>query len=329
MKLGVMAALFNGRDLEEVLAYCAESGLDAIELPVGGYPGAGLFDPAKALYSKKERERINGLLGEYGLECSGLAVHGNPVHPSKRHAKKDHDDFVRAVKLAPMFGTDIVITFSGCPGGSATDKQPNWVTCAWPPDYAEVLEYQWDKVLVPYWAEQAKLCRKHGVKVAWEAHPGFCVYNPDTLIRLSETASKAAGRGKLVLGANLDPSHFFWQGIDPVLAARELGEAGLLFYCHAKDTELDTHEGAINGFCDARPYTDLKHRSWTFRTCGYGHGHEFWKPFVSMLRRYGYDHVLSIEHEDALMSIEEGLQRAIEFLTEAIIYEEPATPWWT
>ena len=324
-----MAALFNGRDLEETLAYCAESGLDAIELPVGAYPGAGLFDPAKALSSKKERDRINGLLGEFGLECSGLAVHGNPVHPNKRHAKKDHDDFVRAVKLAPMLGTDIVITFSGCPGSSATDKHPNWVTCAWPPDYTEILAYQWDKVLVPYWAEQAKLCRKHDVKVAWEAHPGFCVYNPDTLIRLSESASKAAGRGRRVLGANLDPSHFFWQGIDPVLAARELGEAGLLFYCHAKDTELDTHEGAVNGFCDARPYTDLKHRSWSFRTCGYGHGHEFWKPFVSMLRRYGYDHVLSIEHEDAYMSIEEGLQRAIEFLSEAIIYEDAATPWWT
>ena len=122
MKLGVMAALFNGRDFEETLAYCAQSGLDAIELPVGGYPGTGLIDPAKALSSKRERDRINGLLAEYGLSCSGLAVHGNPVHPSKRHAKKDHEDFVRAVKLAPMLGTDIVITFSGCPGGPPSDK---------------------------------------------------------------------------------------------------------------------------------------------------------------------------------------------------------------
>jgi sugar phosphate isomerase/epimerase len=329
MKLGVMAALFSGRDLEEVCAYCAESGLDAIELPVGGYPGAGLFDPVKALSSKKERDRINALLADYGLECSGLAVHGNPVHPKKGFAKKDHEAFQRAVKLAPKLGTDIVITFSGCPGGSVADRQPNWVTCAWPPDFAAILEYQWDSVLVPYWSQQAKFCRKHGVKVAWEAHPGFCVYNPDTLIRLSELATKAAGKGDCVLGANIDPSHFFWQGIDPILAARALGEAGLLFYCHAKDTELDTHEGAVNGYNDARPYTDLKHRSWTFRTCGYGHGHEFWKPFISMLRRYGYNHVLSIEHEDAYMSMEEGLQRAITFLNEAIIYEEPDTPWWT
>lgn len=329
MKLGVMAALFSDRSLEDAVAFCAECGLDAIELPVGAYPGAPFFDPGKVLASAREQERIRALLKDHGLSLSGLAVHGNPVHPDRRHAARDHAAFATAVELAPKLGTDIVITFSGCPGGRAGDRAPNWVTCAWPPDYAAILAYQWDEVLVPYWSKEAKRCAKFGVRVAWEAHPGFCVYNPDTLIRLSERATKASGLKRVVLGANLDPSHFFWQGIDPVLAARTLGEAGLLFYCHAKDTELDRHEGAINGYNDARPYTDLKRRAWSFRTCGYGHGHEFWKPFVSMLRRYGYDHVLSIEHEDAYMSVEEGLARAIAFLNEAIIFDEPATPWWT
>ncbi|MBL9121924.1 MAG: sugar phosphate isomerase/epimerase [Phycisphaerae bacterium] len=329
MKLGVMAALFSNRTLEETAAFCAECGLGAIELPVGAYPGKPFFDPAKVLANPKEQARIKALLKDHNLMLSGLAVHGNPVHPDKKHADNDHKAFEVAVQLAPKLGTDVVITFSGCPGGAKGDKTPNWVTCPWPNDYTNVLKYQWDEVLVPYWAEQAKFCAKHGVKVAWEAHPGFCVYNPDTLIRLSERATKASGTKKVVLGANLDPSHFFWQGIDPVAAARALGEAGLLFYCHAKDTELDRHEGGINGYNDARPYTDLKHRAWSFRTCGYGHGHEFWKPFVSMLRRYGYDHVLSIEHEDAYMSIEEGLTRAITFLNDAIIEEQPATPWWT
>ena len=140
---------------------------------------------------------------------------------------------------------------------------------------------------------------------------------------------KSSGlRGKPQLGANLDPSHFFWQGIDPVESARVLGEAGLLFYCHAKDTELDRHQGPINGYNDARPYDDLKNRSWTFRTCGYGHGDEFWKPFVSMLRRYGYDGVLSIEHEDPLMSIEEGFEKAVEYLRGVLIAQKAAKPWW-
>ena len=130
MKLGVMAALFAGRGLEETLAYCAESGLDAIEIPVGSYPGAPFFDPAKVLGSKKEQDRIKSLVRDHGLEISGLAVHGNPVHPVARAAKADHAAFERAVKLAPKLGTDVVIAFSGCPGGSKSDRTPNWVTCA-------------------------------------------------------------------------------------------------------------------------------------------------------------------------------------------------------
>jgi sugar phosphate isomerase/epimerase len=329
MKLGVMAALFGGMDFDSMLRYCAEIELDAIELPVGGYPGRPFFDPGKVLASGKLQREISAKIADHGLVLSGLAVHGNPVHPDAAHAKRDHEAFVTAVKLAPKLDTDVVITFSGCPGGSASDRSPNWVTCAWPPDFQEILRYQWEDVLVPYWSRQVKLCRDHGVRVAWEAHPGFCAYNPDTLIRLSRQATKAAGlRGKTPLGANLDPSHFFWQGIDPVLAARELGEAGLLYYVHAKDTELDPVEGPLNGYLDARPYTDLKHRSWNFRTCGYGHDRSFWKPFVSMLRRYGYDGVLSIEHEDPLMAPMEGLEKAVMFLSEVLIEEKAGKPWW-
>ena len=329
MKLGVMAALFAGTDFGVALTYCAELGLDAIEVPVGGYPGQLFFHPGRVLASAKLQEEVKARFRDHGLELSGLAVHGNPVHPSRARAKRDHEAFVTALELAPKLGTDVVITFSGCPGGSAADKRPNWVTCAWPEDYQEILRYQWDEVLVPYWAEQAKAAKARGVRVAWEAHPGFSVYNPDTLIRLSERATKEAGiRGKTPLGANLDPSHFFWQGIDPVIAARRLGEAGLLFYVHAKDTELDPVQGPLNGYLDARDYSDLKNRSWTFRTCGYGHGEEFWKPFVSMLRRYGYDGVLSIEHEDPLMSLQEGLEKAVVFLSEVMIEEKAGKAWW-
>ncbi|QOJ18844.1 MAG: sugar phosphate isomerase/epimerase [Phycisphaeraceae bacterium] len=329
MKLGVMAALFTGMEFEAALDYCADVGLDAIELPVGAYPGAPFFKPAEVLASDRRIKDILAMLRERDLEVSGLAVHGNPVHPDKKHARSDHEAFVTAVKLAPKLGTDTVITFSGCPGGSARDHTPNWVTCAWPPDYQAILKYQWDEVLVPYWAAQATLAKKHGVRVAWEAHPGFAVYNPDTLIRLSQRASKAAGiKGRTPLGANLDPSHFFWQGIDPVLAARELGEAGLLYYCHAKDTELDRHQGPVNGYNDARPYGEQKLRSWTFRTCGYGHGDEFWKPFISMLRRYGYDGVISIEHEDPLMSVTEGFEKAVAYLSQVVIAEQAGKPWW-
>jgi sugar phosphate isomerase/epimerase len=330
MKLGVMSALFSGRTLEATAQACAAHGLTAIELPVGAYPGKPFFEPAKVLASTAQQARIRAILKDHGLELSALSCHGNPIHPDKKIAREHHAAYETAVALAPRLGTQTVITFSGCPGGAAGDRSPNWITCPWPPEYTKSLAYQWDEVLVPYWAAQAKLCASHGVRTAWEAHPGFCVYNPDTLVRLSERASRMARvRGAPRLGANLDPSHFFWQGIDPVLSAQVLGEAGLLFHVHAKDTELDRRQGPLNGYLDARPYGELNTRSWSFRTCGDGHGHEFWKPFISMLRRYGYDHVLSIEHEDALLSVDEGFRRAVAFLREALIAEPAATPWWT
>ncbi len=320
-----MSALFSDRSLEDACLFCARNGLEAIELPVGAYPGSPFFNAAKVFGSVREQNRIKGLLRDYGLTLSALSVHGNPIHPNRSIAREHHAAWETAVKLAPKLGTDIVISFSGCPGGSRTDQQPNWVTCPWPDDFRQVLKYQWDKVLVPYWSAAVKTLSKHGVRCAWEPHPGFCVYNPGTLIQLSEKAMKASGhKGKPVLGANLDPSHLFWQGINPVIAAKTLGEAGLLFHVHAKDTELIQHEADRNGYLDGRSYDRHAERSWNFRSCGWGHGTEFWRPFVSMLRRQGYDHVLSIEHEDPLMSSEEGVIRAIEFLQGCMI--EQAVP---
>lgn len=335
MHLGVMSALFTGMPLEQAIEYCAEVGLDAIELPVGGYPGKPFFEPAKVLASAKLQREISACIADRDMHVSALAVHGNPVHPNRKIARAFHDDFVTAIKLAPKLGTNMVITFSGCPGGSTRDSTPNWITSAWPNDFQVMQRYQWDDVLVPYWAEQAKLARHHGVRIGWEPHPGFTVYNPDTLLRLSQRATKAAGIKPdwSPLGANLDPSHFFWQGIDPVIAAREIGEAGLLFHVHAKDTALDPVQGPLNGYLDARPYDDLQHRSWVFRTCGYGHGDEFWKPFISMLKRYGYDRdgagVLSIEHEDSLMSMREGFEKAVAYLSDVVIEEQLGDAWWT
>jgi sugar phosphate isomerase/epimerase len=82
------------------------------------------------------------------------------------------------------------------------------------------------------------------------------------------------------------------------------------------------------GVLDTKAYTDERNRSWIFRTCGYGHGAEWWKEFVSTLRMFGYDDVLSIEHEDSLLSPEEGLTKAAQFLKEIVIKEQPAAAWW-
>jgi sugar phosphate isomerase/epimerase len=321
MKLGVMAAGLGGMGWEKALDYCQKVGLEAIELPVGAYPGQPFFDPDEVLKDAKLQQKIKDACQKRGLEIHGLAVHGNPVSPVPRIRRQHVHAHNAAVRLAPKLGTDVVITFSGCPGGTAEDKLPNWVTCAWPPDFEKILKYQWDEVLIPFWAKKAKEAANEGVKIAFEAHPGFCVYNPETLLRLRA----ACGAN---LGANLDPSHFFWQGIDPVEAARVLGDAGCIYHVHGKDCGIDPINTRRNGTLDTKSYADVGNRSWVFRTCGYGHGDEFWKPFVSMLKLKGYDGVISIEHEDALMSVQEGFEKAVAYLRSVLIREQAGQAWW-
>ncbi len=319
MKLGVMGALFTGMKFDDALDYCARVGLDAIELPCGAYPG----DPWKLLGAardKKKLKRLKAKVADRGLEVAGVAVHGNPVHPNKRIAAAHHKAHREGVLLAAELNT-VVVNFSGCPGGAPGDKTPNWVTCPWPDDFSAIADYQWNKVLIPYWTKENNFAAKHGVKIAFEAHPGFVVHNPEDIVRLR----KAAGRQ---LGANLDPSHFFWQGIDPVEATRFLGENRCIFHVHAKDCAIDPRNSGITGNLDIKSYGDVKARSWVFRTVGYGHGDNFWKPFVSMLRVYGYDGVISIEHEDSLMSTNEGFEKAVGYLKGVILRDKAGAAWW-
>ncbi len=321
MKLGVMAACLGGMGWEKALEYCKNVGLDAIEIPVGGYPGMPFFHPEDVLCDKAKQDKIKNDCAAYELEIIGLAVHGNPVSPDetvREEHTKLHDI---AVRLAPKLGTDVVINFSGCPGGSPEDKMPNWVTCPWPPEFEKVLAYQWNDVLIPFWTKKNIEAANEGVRIALEAHPGFCVYNPETILRLRAACGEQ-------LGANLDPSHFFWQNIDPVEAVRILGDAKCIYHVHGKDTGIDRHNARRNGTLDTKNYGDLDNRSWVFRTCGYGHGDEFWKPFVSMLRMKGYDGVISIEHEDSYMSIQEGFEKAVVYLRSVLIAQKPGEAWW-
>jgi sugar phosphate isomerase/epimerase len=184
----------------------------------------------------------------------------------------------------------------------------------------EVLKYQWDEVLVPYWKKTAAVAAEYGVtKIALEMHPGFCCYNPRTLLQLREAVGPA-------IGANFDPSHLYWQGIKPVEALKAM--KGAIHHFHAKDTRVDEFNAAVNGTLETTRYDDVLNRGWVFRTIGYGHDQYEWKSLISTLRAIGYDGAVSIEHEDGLMSVEEGLTKAIEFLKPILMYEPPAVMWW-
>lgn len=328
MKLGVMGTGLGGMGWEKALDYCKHVGLDAIELPVGPYPGKPFFDPAELLESQAACRKIVEDVERRGLQIIGLAAHGNPVSPDPAEREQHVRDHDVAVRLAPRLGTDVVIAFSGCPGGAPDDRSPNWVTCAWPPVYRKIIEYQWNEVLLPFWQKKAQEAADEGVRIAFEAHPGFSAYNPETLLRLRSVGAPLGREAPSNLGANLDPSHFFWQGIDPIEAARELGEAGAIFHVHGKDVSIDPHNTRRNGTLDTKSYGDVRERSWVYRTCGYGHGDEFWKPFISMLRSRGYDGVVSIEHEDSYMSVQEGFEKAVAYLRGVLIKEAPDAAWW-
>lgn len=322
MKLGVFTVVLGDRDLEAACKYLSEKGVQTVEIGCGGYPGTAHCDPEILLNDDKKLEEFQAVIKKYHLEISAISCHCNPIHPNQEIAKKMDAQLSNAVLLCERLGISILNTFSGCPGDSETSQRPNWVTCSWPEDFTEILDYQWNEVLIPYWKEKVKFAKAHGVdKIALEMHPGFCVYNTKSLLRLRAAVGPE-------IGANFDPSHLIWQGMDPVLCIRELGKHNAIFHFHAKDTKVDKYNTALNGVLDTSHYGDESSRSWIFRSVGYGMGYEIWRDIVSALRMAGYDHALSIEHEDSLMSGNEGLSKAIKCLQEVLLFEDKGEMYW-
>ena len=318
MKVGVFTALLANLSLEQVLAKLKALDIHTVELGTGNYPG----DPHCKLSMLEDAQALGEFQAKIaagGVGISALSCHGEPLHPNAEIAERSRETSRRTILLAEKLGVPVVVDFSGCPGDSDNAKYPNWVTCPWPPHFSDILEWQWREKAIPYWKERAKFAADHGVKIALEMHPGFLVYNPETMLRLRSEAGAN-------LGCNFDPSHLFWQGIDPIKAVRILGDA--IFHVHAKDTQLYQRNLPLSGVLDTKKYSDERNRSWIFRSVGYGHDAGWWGEFISTLRMYGYDYVLSIEHEDSLMSGEEGLSKAAGFLQNLVIREKPGVAFW-
>ena len=320
MHLGLFTPVFNHLDLDGLLlALRRFPDIRGLELGTGGWPGSSHLDLPALLDRPADPKAFRHKLDDAGLTVSALSCHGNPVHPQAVVAQRDGTLFLNTLRLAEQLGVPTVVTFSGCPGGSPTDATPNWITTSWPPEFAEALEWQWAERLLPYWSAAHTAATDHGVRIALEAHPGFCVYNTETLLRLRA----AAGPN---LGINLDPSHLWWQGMDIPTVIAALGPA--IHHVHAKDVAIADANRNRNGVLDTKGYAAMADRSWLFRTVGWGHGELAWKAIVSALRLAGYDGVLSIEHEDALLSIDEGLASAVALLSRIVPREPPVHPWW-
>ncbi len=318
MKLGLFTALFSDRTLDEVISRIQPLHIEAVEFATGNY-GAPAHIKLDWLEQPDKVRDVRMKLQDAGLMISALGCGGNVLHPDKRISDPHTETLQRTILLAETLRVENVINFSGCPGDCDDSKYPNFVTVAWPPDYLKILEWQWHEKVIPFWRRLARFAADHGVRIAIEMHPGFVVYAPESLLRLRAEAGPS-------IGCNFDPSHLIWQGIDPCLALRALGDA--VFHVHAKDTRVYESNSRVNGILDTKPYSQEAKRSWIFRTVGFGQGLQFWTDFISTLSLIGYDGVISIEHEDSLMSIEDGLEKAAHLLNQILIRKKLAHMWW-
>jgi len=303
--IGVFDPVFPDLSLDQMLEKVSGYGLEAMEIGTGGYPGDHhcavtelLADPAKLKAWKKKFDDRN-------IAVAALSCHGNPVHPDAKIAARDAQTFRNTVLLAEKLGVQVIVGFSGCPGGSPTDTMPNWATYRWPPEYAQILDWQWKEKVIPYWKDAAKFAREHNVhKLAFEMHPGFVVYNPRTLLRLREAVGEE-------IGANCDLSHLFWQGCDPIEVIHMLGKEGAIYHAHMKDTVMFKDNVDRYGVLNfAFTTEELPLASETFRAVGYGHSASTWKEIMRAYMDVGYQGILSIENEDPILPGDVGVERA-------------------
>lgn len=303
MKLGFVTDSLGALPLHEILKHAERMGLSGLEVNTGGWSTAPHFNLAQMLDSAASRREFKRSFENHNLEIIALNANGNPLHPTQPEQGQCLKDTIR---VAGELGIKTVCTMSGLPEGQAGDRMPNWVVASWPPETQTILRYQWEERLLPFWSEIADLARENGVeRIALELHGSQYVYNVRSLLKLRDAIGP-------VIGANLDPSHLFWMGADPLAAAEALGEA--LYHVHAKDTLLNAPVQAVDSLLENGSLMDVAARSWSYITLGFGHGEQWWRQFCYRLKMAGYDGWLSVEHEDVLLNSLEGLEKSVALL---------------
>lgn len=303
MELSLFTDSVRNLGFEDALDLAAAVGATAVEIAAGGMSSAPHLDLDRVLASDAELDRFLEALASRGLRIGALNCSAWLLHPVTGAQQKDV--VLRTFELAERLEVSTVVTMSGCPGDGAGSTTLNWIWYPWPDDAAALRDRQWADAL-ELWDGLAAAADRRGVtRVALELHPLHLTYNVPTLLRLREEIGD-------VIGMNLDPSHMFWQQMDPIAIARRYGET--VYHVHLKDTELVRDEVAYAGVLDHRTFDDPDQRAWNFRTVGVGHGADFWQPFVDELGAAGYEGILSIENEDPYDSPEEGVRGAAEFM---------------
>lgn len=297
-----------GRSLEEVAGWAAGTGLvQDLEIGAGGYSPAPHCDAAGLLSDGGRLRAWRATLEDAGLAVSALNVSGNPLHPDPDVAARHDRDLRNAIRLGAALGVDRIVAMSGCPAASAADRgAPHFSGGGWLPDLEGIAERQWHDRVAPYWSEMSELAKREhpGLVICFELHPGTYVYNVHTFTLIKQLGSN--------LGVNLDPSHFFWQSMDPLLIVQALGQS--IGHVHGKDTTLNAHALALNGVLDNRWPHPADEMPWNFATVGRGHDARWWGRFVSALRDQGFAGTISIEYEDPFVPVEDSVLESARLL---------------
>ena len=284
---------------QERLKLAASVGATGIEVTQGQQPSGGQY----LLGSAVARDELLGMFAENGLTISVLNAAGMPLHPVYG---KDHQTLFRdTVLLAEKLGVTKIVSMSGVPGDGPGSTTINWGFFPWPADLVELTERQWLECIT-LWKDLSSFAADHGIeRIGLELHPMHLVYNVPTMERLRDATSP-------IMGANVDPSHLFWQSMDPTAVVRALGSS--VHHVQLKDTELVPDQLATAGVLDSRPFSDPSKRAWIQRTIGRAHDATFWGGFLDALAEVGYDDFVSIENEDPFQTYEEGVREAAAFL---------------
>lgn len=311
MELSICTDSLGNLPYEEMLDKVKSMGVDYVEMTVGGWSPAPHVRVDELLADAGKRDAFLGALKKRGMGIAALNCSGNPLDPGEL-GKNHREATEKTMRLAGLLGVKKVVMMSGLPGGAPGDKIPNWVsyTISWPESLADVMDYQWNQVAIPYWKELVKTAKSNGVeKIALENFSAQLVWNPETLFRLRNAVDP-------MIGLNLDPSHLIWMGADPIASARALGDA--IHHVHGKDVRIERGLADVNGLLETKVVTDCVNRAWNYVAVGCGKDLQWWKEFFSVVRMCGYNGHVSLEMEDLTMSVEAGLLTSVEALKATI-----------
>jgi sugar phosphate isomerase/epimerase len=303
MELGLYTDSLPEHGFEEALDVAARIGATAIEIATGGQSRAPHLRLDELLADAGRRTAFRDAFTSRGLRIAALNCSAWPLHPA---VGERHVAIIRStIRLAAELGVPKLVTMSGSPGDGPAGTAVNFVWYPWPDESMALLERQWDAAIA-LWRILADEARAAGIEaLAFELHPLHLVYNVPTYERMRDAVGP-------IVGVNLDPSHLFWQGMDPLAVVRALGPA--IRHVHLKDTEIVADQVAIAGVLDQRSFADPTRRGWVFRAAGSVHDEAWWTAFVEALREAGYDDALSIENEDAGLSPEASVEQAARFM---------------